>query len=134
MDNQRNLLLAVVLCGLLILGWDAGVKYFYPQPETPVAQATATPAANATSAGTAAAPVGATGIGAAPVAARPANLARSLASGGRVKIAAERLAGSINPVGARIDDVTLIDHEGRPWSLADQRGRTLLLVFHRHLM
>ena len=37
-------------------------------------------------------------------------------------------------IGDRIDDVTLIDQEGRPWSLADQRGRTLLLVFHRHLM
>ena len=105
MENQRNLLLAVVLCGLLILGWDAGMKYFYPQPETPVAQATGAPAA------TAAAPApGAADIGAAAPAARPVNIVRSLASSARVKIAAPRLAGSINPVGARIDDVTLTDY------------------------
>ena len=36
MDNQRNLLLAVVLSGLLILGWDVGMRYFYPAPPEPV--------------------------------------------------------------------------------------------------
>ena len=30
MTNQRNLILAVVLTGLLLLGWDAGLRYFYP--------------------------------------------------------------------------------------------------------
>jgi len=30
LDN-RNLLLAVVLSGLLILGWDVGMRYFYPE-------------------------------------------------------------------------------------------------------
>lgn len=105
MENQRNLLLAVVLCGLLILGWDAGMKYFYPQPETPVAQAGAAPAA------TASAPApGATDIGAAAPSARPVDLARSLATTSRVRIDAPRMAGSINPVGARIDDVTLTDY------------------------
>ena len=107
MENQRNLLLAVVLCGLLILGWDAGMKYFYPQPEKPAVSATATAAAPAA---TSAAPAGATDLGATPAAARPVDMARALASGTRVRIAAERLAGSINPVGARIDDVTLTDY------------------------
>ena len=32
MDNQRNLLLAVVLCGLLLFGWDFAINRMYPQP------------------------------------------------------------------------------------------------------
>ena len=49
MTNQRNLILAVVLTGLLLLGWDAGLRYFYPQPNKPVASVTATaPAAPGT--------------------------------------------------------------------------------------
>ena len=31
MDNQRNLLLAVALSFLLILGWDAAMRYVYPE-------------------------------------------------------------------------------------------------------
>ena len=36
MDNQRNLIIAVVLCGLLIIGWDAAINRFYPQPTEPI--------------------------------------------------------------------------------------------------
>ncbi len=107
MENQRNLLLAVVLCGLLILGWDAGMNYFYPQPDKPAQTAAATPA----STGPAGTPGAATTeIGAPATAARPVNLGQTLASTTRVKIAAPRLAGSINPVGARVDDITLTDY------------------------
>ncbi|GIU89778.1 MAG: hypothetical protein KatS3mg010_0877 [Acidimicrobiia bacterium] len=35
--------------------------------------------------------------------------------------------------GDRLPDVTLVDHEGRPWQPAHHRGRTLVLVLHRHL-
>ena len=112
MENQRNLLLAVVLCGLLILGWDAGMKYFYPQPERPAATAAApAPAVTAPAApGAVAAPGGAAGIDAPAAATRPVDLARSLAAELRIRIDAPRIAGSINPVGARIDDVTLTDY------------------------
>lgn len=36
-------------------------------------------------------------------------------------------------VGDAAPDFTLPTDAGEPWSLAAQRGRTLLLVFHRHL-
>jgi len=36
-------------------------------------------------------------------------------------------------VGDRFPDVTLVDHEGRPWRTADRRGRPLVLILHRHL-
>ncbi len=105
MDNNRNLLFAVVLCAVLLIGWDAGVKYLYPQPETPVeavepdaAAPTATaPGAEAIDGG-AAAPAG------------PVDLAEALASEQRVRIDAPRVEGSINLVGARIDDIELKDH------------------------
>ena len=34
-QNQRNLILAVVLSALLLFGWDAGVRYFYPNAGKP---------------------------------------------------------------------------------------------------
>ena len=49
MDNQRNLLLAVVLCGLLIFGWDAATRYFYPQPVETAATAPRAPETQAAS-------------------------------------------------------------------------------------
>ena len=107
MDN-RNLLLAVVLSGLLILGWDVGMRYFYPEAVTPppVAQtATTAGVAGAGAPGVAAADLGADAAGA-----RKVDLKAALASETRVVIDTPRLAGSINLVGARIDDVVLKDY------------------------
>ena len=122
MDNQRNLLLAVVLSGLLILGWDVGMRYFYPQPDTPPVTATA-PAAGVSesgggesggapdAAGTAA-PAGSLAASDTTAAnAGPVDLDTALASADRVVIDAPRVAGSINLAGARIDDLVLKDYQ-----------------------
>ena len=110
MDNQRNLLLAVVLCGLLLFGWDAGMNYLYPQPKEPV-RAETTVAANA---GDPAAPPKATREGGltdpAAIALERRDLDTALASPQRVRIDAPEIAGSIDLVGARIDDLTLKTH------------------------
>lgn len=101
MDN-RNLLLAVVLSGLLILGWDIGLRYFYPEAAVPpevAAAATAT-----------AKPQGAGDLGSEAAGARKVDLKAALASGTRVVIDTPRVAGSINLVGARIDDIVLKDY------------------------
>lgn len=106
MDNQRNLLLAVALSGLLILGWDMAMRYFYPEAslagadpvEETVAAAPGTPASNATLDNGTAVPTG------------PVDLASALAAPERIRIDAPRVEGSINLVGARIDDIELIDH------------------------
>ena len=47
-QNQRNLILAVVLSALLLFGWDAGVRYFYPNAgkSKPVASASESPVAS----------------------------------------------------------------------------------------
>jgi len=104
LDN-RNLLLAVVLSGLLILGWDAGLRYFYP--EAAVSSQAAPPSATK---GDAAAPAAGAGNLGGDAAARKVDLKAALAGGNRVAIDTPRLSGSINLVGARIDDVELKDY------------------------
>ena len=108
LDN-RNLLLAVVLSGLLILGWDVGLRYFYP--EASISAQTSPKAATAAAKGAVApgAATSASGLGA-DAAVRKVDLKTALTSGNRVAIDTPRLTGSINLVGARIDDIELKDY------------------------
>lgn len=109
MTNQRNLLFAVVLSALLLLGWDAAVGYLYPQPaNNPAVEGVAdTPAEMAAVSGTTA-----SGAGLAPgvAGAEPVALESALASGNRVRIDSPLLAGSINLRGAVIDDIVLKEY------------------------
>ena len=36
-------------------------------------------------------------------------------------------------VGDLLPDTELLDADGRPWLISDHRGRSLVLVLHRHL-
>lgn len=112
LDN-RNLLLAVVLSGLLILGWDLGVRFMYPESATASQTAPNTGAkpgaAAAPAAGSAAPAPGAGNLGT-EAAARKVDLKAALAGGNRVAIDTPRITGSINLVGARIDDIELKDY------------------------
>ncbi|MXO91744.1 membrane protein insertase YidC [Pontixanthobacter aquaemixtae] len=107
MENQRNLLLAVVLCGLLLVGWEAGMNYFYPQPEKPVQSEATVQSDNA-----APAPAGSPANIDAPAAAaaQPVDLNEALTAPERIKIDSPEVLGTINNVGARIDDITLKTH------------------------
>lgn len=116
MDNQRNLLLAVVLSALLIFGWQAAINYYYPPAEQPVG---ATPVeAGGADAGavpgtsTVAGDSDGTDLrGASETPAGPVDLSEALADPNRVVIDAPRIAGSINLTGARIDDIVLKDYK-----------------------
>ncbi len=116
MDNQRNLLLAVALSGLLIFGWDMAMRQFYPEAslsgaETEEAAQATTPAqANGAAPADGTPASGGTIDGAASADNGPVDLDKALASVNRVAIDAPRMAGSINLVGAQIDDVVLKDH------------------------
>ena len=96
MSNQRNLILAIVLSLGLFLGWQYLMVTLYPPEDVPVAQAAVTSqeavAAPATEAEVA------------------RNLATELASPARVRIDAPALEGSINLVGARVDDIEFRRH------------------------
>jgi len=121
-ENQRNMILAVVLMGVILIGWQLGLGYVYPNmgakhavvataPVTPVA----TPLAHA------AAPAGADAAPAKPtregglqspedLAAEAGDLKTALASPSRVVIAGPDVSGSINLSGAVLDDLTLNRH------------------------
>lgn len=118
MDNQRNLLLAVVLSGILILGWDVGMRYFYPAPPEPVEAvaetgvvAEAAPSADTDGVSAVSNTNAAAGaIAEAEPQTGPVDLETALAAQTRVKIDAPRVAGSINLVGARVDDLVLKEY------------------------
>lgn len=118
MNNQRNLILAIVLTGLLLFGWDSAVKYFYPhaaQPRStengPVATQEAPPAA-------ANKPTREGGlVNPADAALEAQDLKTALASPARVPIVAPGLSGSINLAGAVLDDLTVNRH-----SNAERKG------------
>jgi YidC/Oxa1 family membrane protein insertase len=117
-DNNRNLILAVALSIVLFFGWEFAMSRLYPQPKHPVA-----PVAAQTSAGVPADSVQGT---APPPKVRPTregglqdasdlaleqkDLSADLAAPGRIRIDAPAVLGSINPIGARIDDVELKSH------------------------
>ena len=121
MDNQRNNILAVLLTALILFGWDAAIKHYYPQANKPqtTANGPAAPASAGAPAGTGAAPDpqapgkptregGLTST--ADIALEAKDLETALAAPGRVPIAAPGLSGSINPVGAVLDDLSANRH------------------------
>ncbi|MEO0062105.1 MAG: rane protein insertase YidC [Pseudomonadota bacterium] len=109
MDNQRNLILAVVLCLAMLLGFDFVMGRVYPQPT--VTQTAKHEVREAATTATAAKHIRDGGL-VDPVeqALEVRDLSSALASPQRIRIDAKELAGSINPVGARIDDVVLKTH------------------------
>ncbi len=102
MDNQRNLILAVVLSAVLLFGWDFVMDRFFPQPEAPQATATST----ATSGEQVVASAGDPGIEADTV----RDLDEALAAPTRIRIDAPEVTGSLNRTGARVDDIDLKTH------------------------
>jgi YidC/Oxa1 family membrane protein insertase len=109
LDNQRNIILAVVMTALVLFGWDAAMTHFYPQANKPAPVASASPASADSQ--TPAAPTREGGLtSAADIAQEARDLKTALAIPGRVAIAAPGLSGSINPVGAVLDDLTANRH------------------------
>ena len=110
MDNQRNLIMAVLLTILVIFGWDAAMRHYYPEAnKKPVAaQPTTAPGADParpdkpTREGGLANP--------ADVALEARDLAAALNPAARVPIAAPGLSGSINLAGALLDDLVTNRH------------------------
>jgi len=116
MTDNRNTILAVVLSGLVLLGW----QYFFNIPQMEKQRAaqlaqqaqTITPAPDA---GNTAAPQGTTPSPSAnaPVngqagSAAPLSREAAIAATPRVKIESPRISGSISLQGARIDDLSLV--------------------------
>ena len=117
MDNSRNIILAVVLSIALLFGWQFAMSRLYPEPQHPaVATAQqAAPVPGAQPSGTAPPPKvkpsregGLQDSG--DIALEQRDLATELRQPTRVRIDAPEVLGSINLVGARIDDIQLRSH------------------------
>jgi YidC/Oxa1 family membrane protein insertase len=114
MTDNRNTILAVILSGLVLLGW----QYFFniPQMEKQRAQsqiqselAKSAPPANGSAPQAGAAPAPSAGAPNQPVSTAPVvDRETAIAAGPRVKIDTPRLSGSISLKGARIDDLSLV--------------------------
>ena len=102
MDNQRNLILAVVLSALLLFGWDFAMRTFYPEPEVDPATVTSSEGG--------AAQVDGSVTGDMVAVDELVDVQTALASGDRIDIDAPEILGSINLAGARIDDIELKTH------------------------
>ena len=106
MDNNRNMILAIALSALVLIGWSAVSERYFPAPKpVPAASKIADPAA---------APVAAAaGVSTIPNAVAPAakpvvrDVKAALAEGNRITIDTPRVRGSINLKGAQIDDLVL---------------------------
>ena len=100
MDNQRNLFLAIALSVAILIGFQLWSSHNAPPPAPAPAPA-----------GQAAAPAGApAAVPAVAGGTQAAPRAQVLGRTPRVAIATPRLKGSINLVGGRIDDLTLVGY------------------------
>jgi len=108
-DNQRNIILAVVLTALVLFGWDAALRYIYPQAEKPKPEASAP--ASVPDEPNRAKPTREGGLtSAADIALEKQDLKQALTSGGRLPVKAPGLSGSINLTGALLDDLVINGH------------------------
>ena len=111
MDNQRNLIIAVVLSALLLFGWDFAMRTFYPEVDAPSEVASREDAPSARADGVPDVPGEIATDEAGPAAEIPViDVDTALASADRIIIDAPEIHGSINPIGARIDDIDLKTH------------------------
>ncbi|MGX9390238.1 membrane protein insertase YidC [Nitrobacteraceae bacterium UC4446_H13] len=118
MTDNRNTIIAVILSGLVLIGW----QYFFniPQMEKQRAEQAQSELAKAakTTPATTTTPAANTAPGAAPTTptvnqpASTAIVSRDAAISGspRIKIETPRLAGSVSLKGARIDDLSLVQY------------------------
>ena len=110
MDDKRNLIAAILLSVAILLGWNFVAEKFFPTPDKP--DVTTTVAGSDSAATTAANPalpgaLPAPGTPGAPASQVIRPVEAVLAGGQRIAIETPKLEGSINLVGARVDDVTL---------------------------
>lgn len=115
MDDKRNIIMAVLLTGIILFGWQYVVEFAFPdmaQTEQAAEQSPATAAQTQSADG--AAPTVSTEPGTGSIATEVAGTAISLPSAlkasPRIAIETPRVDGSINLMGARLDDLTLSDH------------------------
>jgi YidC/Oxa1 family membrane protein insertase len=102
-EDSRNLILAIVLSVLVLIGWN----YFYGAPQMQKDRQAQTQTQSTAPTSAAPQPGAAVPIGAAPATAQLESRPEALASSKRVAIDSKSLGGSINLTGGLLDDLTL---------------------------
>ncbi len=102
MDSSRNMILAIVLSALVLIGWSFVSEQVAPTPPEPAPETAAE--ADVVLPESAAAPAEETAV------TQTVDEALGTTEAARVEIETPRLEGSINLRGARIDDLVLLDH------------------------
>jgi len=110
-DDKRNMIAAILLSVAILIGWNFVSEKFFPTPDKPdvtktVAGANGAPAATPAAQGQPSA-LPTPGAPAAPASTAIRPVDAVLAEGNRIPIETPEIKGSINLVGARIDDITL---------------------------
>lgn len=133
MDDKRNLFAAILLSVAVLLGWNFIAERFFPTPDQPDVTTTVagTPTDQSGHASDPAALAGqpaALPTGGVPAVSGNRPVKTVLAESSRVAIETPSLRGSINLVGARLDDITLnkyrqsIDKDAEPVRLFSPAG------------
>jgi len=107
-DDKRNMITAILLSVAILIGWNFVSEKFFPTPDKPDVTRTVAGPDGAAPAATPGQPAAlpAPGVPAtAPQAIRPVEAV--LGEGNRIPIDTPAIKGSINLVGARVDDITL---------------------------
>ncbi len=102
--DTRNMIVAILLSALVLIGWTFVSERYFPQPKRPVVTATTPAAADGGAAVPAATPGAVPGTAPVPVVADRGKL---LAATPRLRIVTPKLEGTINLAGARFDDLIL---------------------------
>ncbi len=119
-NDNRNMILAVVLSVVVLFGWSAITEFWFPtanppartesneQQPQPAAPQAAQPQAGQPQAGQA--PGNQVATAAAPVVVRNLDAVLRETAGERIRIETPRLRGSLSLRGARIDDLVMLHH------------------------
>lgn len=133
MDDKRNLFAAILLSVAVLLGWNFIAERFFPTPDQPdvtttVAGAPSDQPSHASDPAALAGQPAALPTGGVPAVSGNRPVKTVLAESSRVAIETPSLRGSINLVGARLDDITLnkyrqsIDKHAEPVRLFSPAG------------
>jgi len=108
-DNKRNMITAILLSVAILIGWNFVAAEFFPTPDKPDVTKTVAGTNGAAPAATPgqSAALPAPGMPAPTTAQAIRPIEAVLAEGNRIPIDTPAIKGSINLVGARIDDITL---------------------------
>ncbi|HEV2597625.1 membrane protein insertase YidC [Sphingopyxis sp.] len=109
MDDKRNMIAAILLSVAILIGWNFVSEKFFPTPPKPDVTKTVagTPGATPTAAQGQPSALPTPGAPAAPAVQTIRPVETVLAEGNRIPIETPAINGSINLVGARVDDITL---------------------------